>query len=449
MASSELVKLRKQLACINETVSNEIYNLGDSFFEQIVIKLNDALGADYTFIGELNDEKNEITTISLVNKEGLMNNFTYGLKDTPCEKIIGQKYCSYAKDVTSFFPKDQLLVDMETEAYIGVPLFNSKSDSTGILVSMFKEEISNIHPYEALLLIFASRAGAELEHNKLYTSLDEHKKELESKVLERTNELNEKNKELEHTNKELGLVISKLSETQNQLIQSEKMASLGILTAGVAHEINNPLNFILGGYNGLKNYFDDNNITLNSNIDFFLDSINVGVERASSIIDSLSQFSRDTDSFKESCDIHQILNDCLLMLDINIKDRIAIKKDYTISKTIIQGNSGKLHQVFLNILTNSIQAIESNGEILIQTKLVNSSIEIRITDSGYGISKKNLSKILNPFYTTKRPGEGTGLGLSITFSIVKNHMGSIAFESEENKYTRVIIKFPVEMIEYE
>lgn len=443
MDNSELLKLRKQLTLINEAVSNEIYNLGDSFFEQIVTKLNDVLGADYTYIGEFNDKNNEMSTISLVNKEGLMDNFSYNLKDTPCENVVGQATCSYSKDVTLFFPKDQLLVEMGIEAYTGIPLYNSKSIPTGILVCMFKDAISDIHTYEALLLIFASRAGAELEHMKLYASLDEHKKDLEYKVVQRTKELNQKNRELEVTNKELELVVSKLSEAQNQLIQSEKMASLGILTAGVAHEINNPLNFILGGYTGLKTYFEEINNTANDEINFFLNSIHTGVERAVKIIDGLNQFSRTTDSFDENCDIHKILDDCLVMLDISIKDRIDLKKEYTTSKVNIQGNLGKLHQVFLNILNNSVQAIEGRGEILIKTRRVDSSVEISITDSGCGISKKNLTKILNPFYTTKQPGKGTGLGLSITFSIVKDHMGNIAFESKEDEYTTAIVNLPI------
>lgn len=443
MNTPEIVKLKKRLALINETVSNEIYNLGDSFFEQIVIKLNDALGADYTYIGVLNEDANEMTTLTLVNKEGLMDNFSYPLKHTPCENVVGQTACTYEKDVTLFFPKDQLLVDMGIEAYTGIPLFNSKSVPTGILVCMFKEPITDIHTYESLLLIFASRAGAELEHKKLYTRLDKHKKELENKVQERTKELIQKNRELEISNKELGLAVNKLSEAQNQLIHSEKMASLGILTAGVAHEINNPLNFISGGYTGLKNYFEDSNETTNGQVNFFLNSINTGVERASKIIDGLSQFSRSTDSFEEFCDIHRILDDCLIMLDISIKDSIRLRKEYTNSEVNITGNLGKLHQVFLNILNNSIQSITDKGEILVKTKRLESFVEISINDSGSGISKENISQIVNPFYTTKQAGEGTGLGLSITFTIIKDHRGSIEFESEENEYTTVIVKLPI------
>ena len=167
------------------------------------------------------------------------------------------------------------------------------------------------------------------------------------------------------------------------------------------------------------------------------------MKRASKIVDGLSQFSRATDSFDEHCDIHKILDDCLFMLKINIEDRIDINKEYTIANVAIQGNLGKLHQVFLNIINNAIQAIESTGEILVKTKRVENRVEIIITDSGCGISETNLSKIANPFYTTKQPGEGTGLGLSITFSIIKDHNGTIMFESNEGVYTTVIINLPV------
>lgn len=443
MNSSEIVNLKKRLTLISETVSNEIYNLGDSFFENIVLKLNEALDADYTYIGVFNEDVTATNTLSAATKEGLIDNFSYLLKDTPCEKVLTQSPCTFPKDVNKLFPKAQKLINLGIEAYTAIPLYNSKGEHTGILTCMFKKPIEDLHVYESLLLIFASRAGAEIEHKKLYSILARNKKELEHKVQDRTKELRQKNNELEVANKEMQVLISKLSEAQNKLIQSEKMASLGILTAGVAHEINNPLNFIYGGYTGLKNYFDANDKTSNDEITFFLDSINTGVERATKIIDSLGQFSRITDSFKEKCDIHKILDDCLVMLDIGIKGRIVLKKEYTSSKAIIAGNSGKLHQVFLNILNNSIQAIEGQGEIVVQTKCDNSNVQIIITDSGHGIREDDISKILNPFYTTKQVGEGTGLGLSITFSILKEHKGSIAFDSKENEYTKAIVKLPV------
>ncbi len=442
MSKTELIKLRKQLELINETVSSDIYNLGDKFFEQIVIKLNQALDSDYTFIGELNNAETGIETISLVNKKGVMANFNYQLKDTPCENVIGQNPCSYSKNITKLFPKDQLLIDMGIEAYVGVPLYDSKSHPTGILVCLFENKIKDIFATESILMIFASRAGAELEHKKLYNSLEKNKQELELKVTERTKELKIKNVELEATNKELELAIQRLQNTQTQLVQSEKMASLGILTAGVAHEINNPLNYILGGYTGLKNYFEEANPDHDEQVTILLNSINVGVERAAQIVNSLNQFSRAKESFDEVCNIHSIIDDCLIMLNNRMDNRIEVTKNYSPSNNCVTGNIGKLHQAFLNILSNSIQSIEQHGEILINTKNTEDKFTIKISDSGYGISKEILTKIIDPFFTTKQPGEGIGLGLTITYSIIEEHKGSLEFESVENKGTTVIITLP-------
>lgn len=185
-------RLKKQFKLIEEIVSNDIYNLGEQFFDAIVTKLNEVLGADYTFIGKLIENKDKIETISLVNKTGQIDNIIYDLKHTPCENVVGQNPCLYPKDVTSLFPQDQLLIDMGIEAYVGVPLYDSKMEATGILVCLFENEIRETFSIESILMIFASRASAELEHMKLYAELDKYKQALERKVDERTKELNKK-----------------------------------------------------------------------------------------------------------------------------------------------------------------------------------------------------------------------------------------------------------------
>lgn len=434
MSTNELLKLQNQLNAITEVVSDDLYNLGDKFFEKIVTKLNKTLSADYTFIGKLNKEGSEIKTVALVSKQGLIENFSYNLKGTPCENVVGQNACSYADHVTDLFPRDQLLIDMEIEAYVGVPLYNSKSHPTGILVSLFKNKIEDTFTAESILMIFASRAGAEIEHQLLYKELDKHKKELERKVRVRT-------KELEGRNTELRKTLHKLKKTQAKLVESEKMASLGILTAGVAHEINNPLNFILGGYTGLKNYLEENNIS-NNQVDTLLECISTGVERSSKIVNSLNNYSRTENRFDDKCNIHSIIDESCIMLNHKLKDRVKIQKNYTTEPVILYGNLGKLIQAFLNIIQNAQQAIKEKGFITINTELNNDIIKVEIKDSGSGINSENLYKITTPFYTTKQPGEGTGLGLSITSSIIKEHKGSLEFKSEINKGTTVTIYLP-------
>ncbi|AUC16719.1 hypothetical protein BTO06_16895 [Tenacibaculum sp. SZ-18] len=442
MKTLEFSKLKKQLELINDTVSGDLYNLGDLFFEKIVSRLNEALGADYTFIGELSKDQSTIQTISLVNKNGLLDNFVYELKDTPCENVIGRAACSYAKNITKLFPKDQLLIDMSIEAYVGVPLYNSKKEPTGILVCLYENEIDDTFGIESILLIFASRASAELEHLKLYATLQNHKKMLEIKVEERTKLLNLKNNELELSNQKLSQTIQNLKTTQSKLIQSEKMASLGILTSGVAHEINNPLNYIKGSYIGLMNYFSCYSSNEKEKTDNLLKILNEGVKRISSIVTSLSLFSRDNDRMDEICDIHGALNNSLTMLENKIKHKVDIIKMYAAEKILIKGNSGKLHQVFLNVLSNALDSFDKDGQITINTYLDKNSVNIDIIDNGKGIDKEILNRITDPFFTTKPPGKGTGLGLSISLEIIKKHMGKFDINSSQKDGTKVSIVLP-------
>ena len=437
------LKLERKFKLIEETISNDIYNLGGLFFETIVTKLNEVLEADYTFIGKLTKNRDKVETISIVNKTGLIDNFIYDLKHTPCENVIGQTPCSYPKDVTTLFPQDQLLIDMGIEAYVGVPLYDSKKEPTGIIVCLYEKEIKDTFAIESILMIFASRASAELEHMKLYADLEKHKQELKRKVDKRTNELNTKNTELKLSNKKLSNTLESLKAMQSQLIQSEKMASLGILTSGVAHEINNPLNYLMGAFVGLSNYFDKFNSYDKAKTDFLIDSIFVGIDRISSIVQGLNQFSRNNENMDENCDIHSTLNNCFAMVHSQSKYKAEFIKNYSSEQIIVKGNSGKLHQVFLNILTNSMQALTDKGEISATTHIRGENALIEFLDNGGGIDTEIMNKVINPFFTTKPPGEGTGLGLSISLSIIEEHGGSLNIESELNKGTKVIVTLPL------
>jgi signal transduction histidine kinase len=292
---------------------------------------------------------------------------------------------------------------------------------------------------------------------EMLISIEHHQNNLEQIVAQRTQELEaanhnlssindeliEKNNTVHQQKVELETTLNLLKDTQTRLVESEKMASLGILTAGVAHEINNPLNYVYGGYTGIENYFNDNNDLLNPEISFCLVGIKTGMERISGIVKSLNQFSRDRDLYDEDCDIHEILDNCLLMLYNQFNTVIEIQKEYSSANCHIKGNEGKLHQVFLNILQNAIHAIPDKGTIYIHTKLNNNTVVINIHDTGKGIATEDLSKVTDPFYTTKPPGEGTGLGLSITYNIIKAHNGTIEFESELSKGTKVQITLPL------
>ena len=225
-------------------------------------------------------------------------------------------------------------------------------------------------------------------------------------------------------NEKMGDAMKKLQETTRKLIQSEKLASLGMLSAGVAHEINNPLNFIQGGLQLLEQGLEDEK-ELKFEATPCLNVMKEGLRRASIIVKSLNHFSRDTETMNESCDLHQILNNSLVMLQPKLKYKGEVKKLFTSEKLVISGNEGKLHQAFLNIISNAEQAIQKDGLITISTIKKKKRIYVEIADNGIGITKENLKKISDPFFTTKPVGKGTGLGLSITYKIIEEHKGII------------------------
>jgi signal transduction histidine kinase len=289
---------------------------------------------------------------------------------------------------------------------------------------------------------------------KVEKELKKHQDELELLVQEKTEDLESANEELKSSNEELfekndiinnqnnelKVTLQHLQETQAQLLQSEKMASLGILTAGVAHEINNPLNYILGAYEGFKSIMEDSS---DPKIVLLLNALKTGIERVSNIVNSLNQFSRSNSTSNEKCDVHEIIDNCLVMLENKLKYRIEIKNEFTPEPVIILGNVGELHQVFLNILSNAEQAIEDKGEISITTSIKQEKLNIEINDTGCGMTKENLNKVTDPFFTTKDPGKGTGLGLSITYNIIREHGGTLDFNSELNKGTTATVILPI------
>jgi PAS domain S-box-containing protein len=354
------------------------------------------------------------------------------------------------------------IVDLLSSDKIRTELIENRFiDASGCL-HWFSGTISKLDIGGKLVLQTVSRDITEKK--KTEQELINYKNNLELLVKERTEELaaaleelRTTNDELQVTNDELHFInqtvaqkneelnqtLLHLKETQQKLIQSEKMASLGTLTAGVAHEINNPLNFLVGAQLGLENYFNEFGSADKTNTDSLQHVITVGIERISGIVKGLNQFSRSNDQLDEDCYLHQIIDNCLVMLHNKLKHKAQVQKNYFDGQILIKGNVGKLHQVFVNILDNAIQAIETEGIIKIKTALKANKVHITIEDNGMGIAKHNLSKITDPFFTTKDPGKGTGLGLSISYSIIKDHNGSLEFESEPGKGTKVILTLPV------
>lgn len=259
---------------------------------------------------------------------------------------------------------------------------------------------------------------------------------LEEKVHLRTAELQDANKELTET-------LNNLRSAQSQLVQSEKMASLGLLTAGVAHELNNPLNYIMGSYTVINDRIQKENPDLKEEeLKEYLQWIRSGAEKATKIVKSLNIYSRTNEDYTEDCNLNSIIEGCLSILQHKMRGQIEVNSQLSKDLNTIKGNSGKLHQVILNLIDNAIDSIENSGTLHIKSNSEQEGIKIIIQDNGQGISQENLRKVLDPFFTTKSPGKGTGLGLSIVHSIIQEHGGRINFESELGKGTKVTLTFP-------
>lgn len=301
----------------------------------------------------------------------------------------------------------------------------------------FNEAISGKKPFDTLFRIVQPETG-KISHIRAIGKV-EYNENAEPIAIYGTNWDVSRELKLSEERQE---ALKNLKEMQSQLVLSEKMASIGTLTAGVAHEINNPLNYILGGHKAINKFLGKHPHFLNDELEKYLDWIKIGAERATHVVKSLNLLSRNNKSKTEKCDLNVIISDCLLMLNHTFSQKIKIFKEFKSEHSFVLGNNGELHQVFLNILSNAINSISKEGEILIQTKTVAGHIEIIIQDSGHGIKNENLKKITEPFYTTKTAGKGTGLGLSIAKSIIMEHGGKLSFQSEVGKGTTVIIMLP-------
>jgi len=276
--------------------------------------------------------------------------------------------------------------------------------------------------------------------------LNQRRKELEKIVEQQTGELKSSNEELKATNDSLLM-------TQRKLVASEKMASLGQLTAGIAHEINNPINFISGGVQALSELQHDlkNKGHLlskeelqvkNNEIEELMISIMNGVNRTSDIIKSLREFSSPYDELDDTActDVPECISNSLLLLNSRIKDAgIVVTTDFAVH-SYAHAISAQVSQVIINLVDNSIYAVlqKSDRQIKITAEETHREIVIRVIDNGTGIPADKQSHIFEPFFTTKTVGKGIGLGLFICYSIIQKQGGSLTFESNSNGTTFTI-----------
>jgi signal transduction histidine kinase len=282
-----------------------------------------------------------------------------------------------------------------------------------------------------LLRTLANQSSIAIENAKAFDEIAKLNETLEARVEERTQEL---------------------QKTQEQLLQSEKMRSLGQLVAGVAHEINNPIGFVHANLQLLQEYMDrwlrarekgEDAQSLQEAIAKLLARSREGTERVKKIVQDLRTFSRMDSAEVSEADLNEEIERTLTLMEPRFKDGVAVIRDFDAALPRVRCLAGQLNQVFMNLLMNSCDALEGRGTIQLRSRRIKGGVRLEFADDGPGIPAEVQSRIFEPFFTTKPVGQGTGLGLSLSHGIIERHGGRMLVSSNPGEGATFIIELPL------
>jgi signal transduction histidine kinase len=348
--------------------------------------------------------------------------------------------CTVIRDEFPFIRKDTKRLDKrcrgfefdeKVKSYACLPISTGKK-LMGILTicSLSKQAFDQDHL--EMMLSVATMAASVIQRAQLFQKLEQEKRLLEKA-----------NREIIKLYADLEVNIEELKAAQNQIIQTEKLTVAGRLAAGVAHEVNNPIGIIINRIECIQSEAQETCVSEDLIKD--LGTISKYAHRISKIVEDLSIFSRTTysESVCTRIDINDVLADVFFLVEQKIRGKkIRLVKKLNPESLFVLGDSGKLEQVFINIIDNAIHAISGSGSITVTTRAEKKYIRTEISDSGTGIPQEHLNKIFDPFFTTKEVGKGTGLGLPISQAIIADCNAAISVDSRIDKGTTFTITFP-------
>ncbi|NQS89214.1 PAS domain S-box protein [Patescibacteria group bacterium] len=364
-----------------------------------------------------------------------------GFTNKPVKNVLGYKQQDVLEEpVKMVFPEQEKLLQMKDKILKG-GRFISQEDSYFLTRDAKKIPIRfSLSPiqkkeYGERILGFALIAQDITERKKLEDKLKEYTDQLEEKVEERTKELSLTNEELRKANEALKQKSKKLLEAQEQLIHSERLAAIGQLASGIAHEIRNPLGVIKTAVYYIKTKVGEENPKVLKHLKIMEKEIG----NSDKIISDLLGFSRTKKPSVKPTHLNKVIEDALLVTKLT--ENVKVIKKLSLSLPQVPIDANQIRQVFINIILNAFQAMPNGGELKIETAEKAHLIEVKFSDTGCGISKENLNKLFNPFFTTK--SKGIGLGLAVTQVIIERHAGTIEAKSKSGQGSTFTIYLPL------
>jgi signal transduction histidine kinase len=436
-SAQEVIKTIQAILDVNQ------FSVGEEYFKELVRNLAQHLRVKFCFIGRPEDiDQTKVKTHVVWAGGQFMDNFVYDLAGTPCKNIVdGKRVGLYSPHVADQFPEDEMLGQMGVESYLGAPILDKDNNMLGLIVILDSEPIEDRELYTAIMELMAGRVAAELERHDLQANL-------KRQVEERTAELQARMEELERTRQEL--------------VQSEKMASLGRLVAGFAHELNTPIGVAVSSASVLDNKTKEINTLLSQDeIDGdALDAILNQFSEASALITSnLKRASELVNSFKRTAvdqssedirrfNVNGMFDDIIKTLHSRFKpSNVQIQIDCA-DDINVYSVPGSVEQIITNLLLNSLEHAYDDGQnglIKISAKLNQERLHIEYQDNGKGMTAETQAKIFEPFFTTNRARGGSGLGMYISYNLVTSQLhGDMQCSSALGEGTTFSLDFPIQ-----